>query len=93
MQVNMSGQDEEEQSEAMTAMVATQAWDDNGPPWNAPMGPGESIAFGEESTERQVSRIQSCKVSFPYLPLVPIQTPAWGPQSGGHVAEAVVRKV
>ena len=36
MQNGLAGQEEEEQNEAMNAMVPTQAWDESGPPLNPP---------------------------------------------------------
>lgn len=56
LQGGLAGQEEEEQNEAMNAMVPTQLWDENGPLWNAPMSSEETpIALGEESTAREAS--------------------------------------
>lgn len=58
MQNGLAGQEEEEQNEAMNAMVPTQPWDDNGAPWNPPLDPAESpIALGEDSKCREVCNL------------------------------------
>ena len=57
MQNGLAGQEEEEQNEAMNAMVPTQAWDESGPPLNPPqmLNEGElPIGTGQESTEKEV---------------------------------------